>query len=251
MAASADQNPRPRRPSEGGNDILAMFGAQQDCIAGIVPFHLVAGDLAQPLAEDGVVNDKLPLPGHPVQHHRALALKKQDCGGQRAVEIAQFAGAKGRLLGLRYEPTVDQLRYLLAELRRMLHAHPRINSETVRVRFWGYGMSEIKVNVRVHAATREWNDFFAIREDVYFRIFDIVREAGTDFALESQTLFLGRDPGTDTDKTQKVEDTVESWRKSGDLPFPRLRPEELEQIDGALDEAPRVSRHLIASSCAV
>lgn len=141
-------------------------------------------------------------------------------------------------LGLRYETTVDQLRYVLAELRRMLHAHPRINSDTVRVRFWGYGMSEIKVNVRVYAATREWNDFFAIREDVFFRIFEIVREAGTDFALQSQTLFLARDPGTDSAKTHKAEDTVDNWRKSGDLPFPRLRPEEIEDIEGTLDYPP-------------
>jgi MscS family membrane protein len=144
-------------------------------------------------------------------------------------------------LGLRYETTVDQLRFVLAELRRMLHAHPRINSKTVRVRFWGYGMSEIKVNVRVYATTREWNDFFAIREDVYFRIFEIVKQAGTDFALQSQTLFLGRDHGIDIDKGRRAEREVESWRRSGTLPFPRLRPEELEEIDGTLDYPPRGS----------
>lgn len=144
-------------------------------------------------------------------------------------------------LGLRYETTVDQLRYILAEMRRMLHAHPRITSETVRVRFWGYGQSEIKVNVRVYAATREWNDFFAIREDVFFRIFEIVRASGTDFALQSQTLYLGRDPGVDAEKGHRAEETVEGWRKRGALPFPRLRPEELQRIDGTLDYPPRGS----------
>jgi len=144
-------------------------------------------------------------------------------------------------LGLRYETTADQLRWILAELRRMLHAHPRITSDTVRVRFWGYGMSEIKVNVRVYAATREWNDFFAIREDVFFRIFEIVRASGTDFALQSQTLYLGRDPGVDFKKGHKAAETVEGWRRSGTLPFPRLRPEELDRIDGTLDYPPRGS----------
>ena len=144
-------------------------------------------------------------------------------------------------LGLRYETTADQLRYVLAGTRRMLHAHPRINSETVRVRFWGYGMSELKVNIRVYATTREWNDFYAIREDVYFRILEIVRDSGTDFALQSQTLFLGRDPGVDTEKGRKAETTVENWRRSGTLPFPRLNPEELERIDGTLDYPPRGS----------
>jgi MscS family membrane protein len=144
-------------------------------------------------------------------------------------------------LGLRYETTADQLRYVLAELRRMLHAHPRINPGTVRVRFWGYGMSEIKVNVRVYATTREWNDFFAIREDVFFRIFDIVKNAGTDFALQSQTLFLARDPGVDAEKGRSAERAVETWRQSGELPFPRLRQEELERLGGTLDYPPRGS----------
>ena len=144
-------------------------------------------------------------------------------------------------LGLRYETTADQLRYVLAELRRMLHAHPRINPATVRVRFWGYGMSEIKVNVRVYATTREWNDFFAIREDVFFRIFEIVKQAGTDFALQSQTLFLARDPGVDADRGRSAERKVEGWRRSGNLPFPRLRQEEIDRIGGTLDYPPRGS----------
>jgi MscS family membrane protein len=153
-------------------------------------------------------------------------------------------------LGLRYETTADQLRYVLAQLRRMLHAHPRINSETVRVRFWGYGASEIKVNVRVYAATREWNDFFAIREDVFFRVLEIVRASGTDFALQSQTLYLGRDPGVDVAKGHKAEETVEAWRRRRALPFPRLRPEELERIDGTLDYPPRGSHEAGAEDLA-
>jgi MscS family membrane protein len=153
-------------------------------------------------------------------------------------------------LGLRYETTADQLRYVLAELRRMLHAHPRITSDSVRVRFWGYGASEIRVNVRVYASTREWNDFFAIREDVFFRIFEIVRASGTDFALQSRTLYLGRDPGVDAAKGHRAERTVEAWRRGRRLPFPRLRPEELERIDGTLDYPPRGSHEAGAEDLA-
>lgn len=49
---------------------------------------------------------------------------------------------------LRHETSPDQLRYLLAELRRMLHAHPRINADTVRVRFAGFGESDLKIDIR-------------------------------------------------------------------------------------------------------
>ena len=153
-------------------------------------------------------------------------------------------------LGLRYETTPDQLRYVLAGLRRMLHAHPRINSRTVRVRFWGYGSSEIKINVRVYAMTQEWNDFFAIREDVFFRMMDIVKESGTDFAFQSRTLYLRRDIGLDPEKGHRAEEAVRDWRRSRRLPFPRLHPDEIERIEDTLDYPPRGSHEAGAEDLA-
>ncbi len=42
-------------------------------------------------------------------------------------------------IGLRYETDADQLRYVLAKIREMFHAHPRITPDSVRVRLSGYG----------------------------------------------------------------------------------------------------------------
>ena len=51
-------------------------------------------------------------------------------------------------IGLRYETSPDQLRFVLAKLREMVHAHPRIDNDTVRVRFSGYGNSALNVTLR-------------------------------------------------------------------------------------------------------
>ena len=144
-------------------------------------------------------------------------------------------------IGVRYETTADQLRYLLAQLRLMLHAHPRINSDNVRVRFCGYGDSSLNINIRVYAQTREWNDFFAIREDIFLRMYTIVEEAGSGFAFPSQTLYMGRDDGLDAESSKRAEERVKNWRKTGKLPFPRFTPERLERIDGKLDYPPKGS----------
>ena len=80
---------------------------------------------------------------------------------------------------------------VLAKLRDRFSAHPEIESSTVRVRFVGYGASSADVQIRVYALTREWNEFFAIREDVLLRASEIVRESGTSLALPSQTLYFG------------------------------------------------------------
>ncbi len=144
-------------------------------------------------------------------------------------------------IGLRYETRADQLRYFLARLRETLHAHPRITSETVRVRFSGYGESSLNVRIRVYAKTREWNDFHAIREDIFLRLFDLVEEAGTGFAFPSRTLYLGKDEGLDRETGDKATARVEAWRSSGQLPFPRFKPEKLEEIEGTLDYPPKGS----------
>lgn len=144
-------------------------------------------------------------------------------------------------IGVRYETTPDQLRYLLAKMREMLHGHPRINNETVRVRFSGYGDSALNITIRIYAKTREWNDYFAIREDVFLRIYDLVTEAGTGFAFPSQTIYMGKDDGLDTETGQKAEQRVKAWRRSRKLPFPRFAPERLDQLNDTLDYPPRGS----------
>jgi MscS family membrane protein len=145
------------------------------------------------------------------------------------------------VISLRYETTADQLRYFLAKLREMAHAHPRITSDTVRVRFSGYGDSSLNVTIRVYAQTREWNDFHAIREDIFLRVFDLVNDAGTGFAFPSRTIYMGKDEGLDTETAQRAADRVKAWRQTGQLPFPRFAPETLEKIEGTLDYPPKGS----------
>ncbi len=144
-------------------------------------------------------------------------------------------------IGLRYETTPDQLRYVLVKLREMFHAHPRIDRETVRVRFTGFGASSQDIRMRVYALTREWNDFHAIREDVLLRTSDIVNEAGTSFAFPSQTFYVGRDEGLDEERSQAAMQEVQAWRKSWKLPFPSLPEHKIDKLEGTLDYPPRGS----------
>ena len=141
-------------------------------------------------------------------------------------------------IGLRYETVNDQLRHVLVKFREMLHAHPKIHSDTVRVRFAGFGQSSLDIDVRIYAMTRDWNEFFAIREDVLLRMSDIVKASGSSFAFPSQTLYLGRDSGPDTERGEAAAKEVESWRKAGKLPFPRLAADRMEQLEGTLDYPP-------------
>jgi MscS family membrane protein len=144
-------------------------------------------------------------------------------------------------IGLRYETSPDQLRYVLAKLREMLHAHPRIDNDTIRVRFSGFGDSSLNITMRVYANTRDRNEFHTIREDIFMRTLDMVIEAGSSFAFPSQTVYMGQDNGLDQERTKAAVDEVEKWRKSSRLPFPRMSAEWRDQIEDTLDYPPRGS----------
>lgn len=161
------------------------------------------------------------------------------------IEIINYARADKMMvhefIGLRYETTTDQLRYVLVKFREMFHAHPRIDSDTVRVRLNNFGASALNVEVRVYALTREWNDYFAIREDILMRLISIVHASGTGFAFPSQTLYMANDHGLDADNSNAAEREVAEWRQRGRLPFPRLAQQRIAELAGTLDYPPQGS----------
>ena len=122
-------------------------------------------------------------------------------------------------LGLRYETTSDQLRYVLATLRDMLLGHAKVSPENFRVRFRRFSDYSLDIEVFAYIRTNDRLEYWAIREDLNLRIMDIVKEAGTGFAFPSQTAYLADDSGLDTERGRKAEAQVEDWREKGDLPF--------------------------------
>jgi len=161
------------------------------------------------------------------------------------IEIENFA-SRDRIrlhfvLGLRYETTPDQLRHVLTELRKLLIAHPKIHPDPARVRFTSFGAYALDVEVFAYVTTTDWNEFLAVREDVYLRMMDIVEDSGTGFAFPSQTLYLRRDGGLDDQRSRGAERTVREWREAGTLPFPDFPPRAKAEMLHSLDYPPRGS----------
>ncbi len=126
------------------------------------------------------------------------------------------------ILGVRYETTSDQLRYLLARLRELLLAHPRITEDPARVRFVGFGAYSLDIEIFCYVETRDWNDFLAVREDLYLRIIDVVNESGSGFAFPSSTMYVAPDTGLPEKQARDAEEQVRTWRREGALPFPQF-----------------------------
>jgi MscS family membrane protein len=142
------------------------------------------------------------------------------------------------VLGLRYETSVDQLRYLLAEIRKLLYQHPKVESSTARARLLRLSQQSADVEVFAYILTNDYSEFLAIQEDLLLRIMDLIQGSGTSLAFPSQTIYLGKDMGKDQDRSQIVEKEVERWRKNKELPFPNHDPATISKMENTLEYPP-------------
>ena len=139
-------------------------------------------------------------------------------------------------LGFRPETKADHLRYVLAEIRRMLYSHPKIDTKSVRVRLTEIAaVGSLSVEVVSYVLTVDFNEFAAIREDLLLRIMDLVDDAGASVALPSQTLYISRDSGLEKDKAESAAKKITELRDNKKLPFPDFHQEDISSFKGTID----------------
>jgi len=109
------------------------------------------------------------------------------------------------IVSIRYETSLDQLRFLLNSILKLLKNLPRIHADTARARLIGFGNSSLDIEIFAYALTRDRVEFLAIREDALLQIMALVEQSGTSFAFPSQTLYFSKDRGMDTAKTAAAE----------------------------------------------
>ncbi len=140
-------------------------------------------------------------------------------------------------VSLRYETTPDQIRYVLVEIRRMLYAHPKVDSASARIRFTGFGSSSLDLEVFSYVHESDYGAYLEVAEDLNLRIMDIVAAAGSSFAFPSQTTYL-EGPGLDRDRARTAEAKVREWRERHELCLPSFPRERIAEIENTLDYPP-------------
>jgi MscS family membrane protein len=96
-------------------------------------------------------------------------------------------------VSLRYETTPQQLRDVLANVRKLLLEHPRVLEDPARVRLVEFGPHSFQLEVFAYVDSSDWNEFLGIREELFLQIADAVEAAGTRLAVPAQTTYLARD----------------------------------------------------------
>jgi MscS family membrane protein len=122
------------------------------------------------------------------------------------------------VLGLHLETSADRLRYVLAEVRRVLKSSPKIESNTVRVRLVELASSSLNVELLCYVLTQDFNEFAEVREDLLLQIMKFVEDSGTNLASPSQTLYLSRDPASTKNNTDAAAKQITDAQGGKPLP---------------------------------
>jgi len=77
-----------------------------------------------------------------------------------------------------------------------------------------------------------------VSEDLNLRIMDIVRNAGSRFAVPTQTTYLERGKGLDGELAREAESRVKEWREQKALYLPEFPPEKIGELRGSLEYPP-------------
>lgn len=103
--------------------------------------------------------------------------------GLRKVRRARF------YIGLTYDTTIDQMKKVVKEIETLINEHPRTDQEG-RVKFQEFGASSLDIMVLYYVASTKWDDFIDVKEDINFKIMEIVEKNDCEFAFPSTTVYL-------------------------------------------------------------
>ena len=112
--------------------------------------------------------------------------------GMRPIRRVKFS------VGLTYHTSIEQIKKIVTDMQAMIDNHPRTtNAEGKRskdkegkVRFDEFGDSSLNIFVLYYVDSPKWADLIDVRQDVNYKIMEIVKKHNSDFAFPSTTVYL-------------------------------------------------------------
>ncbi|OPZ98236.1 MAG: Low conductance mechanosensitive channel YnaI [Bacteroidetes bacterium ADurb.Bin408] len=92
-------------------------------------------------------------------------------------------------IGLRYDTTSEQMRKIMNNIKTAIVNHSATTSDC-HVRFTEFGNSSLNILVLYFIEGNEYERFLQVNEEINFRIIEIVKEAGADFAFPSSSIYM-------------------------------------------------------------
>lgn len=180
---------------------MALALASKDTLANVFgslmiifdrPFKLgdqvVAGTMEGTVEEVGFRSTKIRTPAKTL-----ISVPNSIIANMPLDNVSRMPRRRIRLnVGLTYATSPARLREAVAAIRAMLGSHPEIDPQGIQVNFTDFGASSLDIVVTCFSNPTALGEHLAVREDICFRIMDIIEGLGLEFAYPTQTVYLHR-----------------------------------------------------------
>lgn len=85
-------------------------------------------------------------------------------------------------IALAYETSAEQMKAIVADLRNSINAHPS-TQQSANVRFLDFGNNALNITVEYFVHTTDWNVFAQVKEELNFKIMEVIKKHGSSFAF--------------------------------------------------------------------
>jgi MscS family membrane protein len=103
--------------------------------------------------------------------------------GMRPVRRVKFN------IGLTYETTNEQMKSIVSDIQHLVDQHEKTNKDG-KVRFQEFGSSSLDILVMYFVDSPSWDNLIDVKEDINYKIMEIVKKHNSDFAFPSTTVYL-------------------------------------------------------------
>lgn len=93
-------------------------------------------------------------------------------------------------LGVTYDTPRSKLQQCVVRLKEMLDSHPDVHPETVLVYFEQFNDSSLDIFLYFFTNTTVWQEFLSVRQDINFKIMEILEELEISVAFPSHSIYF-------------------------------------------------------------
>ncbi len=93
-------------------------------------------------------------------------------------------------IGLLYDTPIATMQAICEDIRQAIAEHDLTKSEPGVVHFTDFGESSLNILVLYFVESSDWGEYMRLKEAVNYRIIEIVKSHGADFAFPTRTIHV-------------------------------------------------------------
>jgi MscS family membrane protein len=96
-------------------------------------------------------------------------------------------------ISITYQATQEQIQSIIKDLQDFIDNHPNTNQEG-KVRFTEFSDNALQIMVQYFVDTMDWDVFLNVKQEINFKIMEVISRHKADFAFPTRTVYLQPNP---------------------------------------------------------